>query len=916
MGLLLHTLATAHPVNIGLNLVSMPGTQLATPAGAHSPDLTLFKSHKALPRRQLFGNDFVLSDTLRVDHDSILGDDKSYKSSERIRSWIPELAADKAIPQSIHPLTPPSTSKGDAKNDWENKVPLTNGQVNTFSGEKPGITTPVNQGSPPTPDITPPHDHRLIQGSASSLNPPSQTGSFVTAREDQLSDDDLHTSPREQLPCSHRNWLDATRSKRLRDVGLGLKLDTEDKSRSSHMTTGRVPSYQDHATLGIVGMDVECVHNSERGDQLRDFSNVTFRRRHDKYIQPSMETQDTSPETAEGAAVTRGLSLRERVEKSRHSPPSASTERFAEQIEWPKDDMSRVKPRETENRRFSQLSATSTIVEAMVIPTPPQRKRTLRHTGKITAFPATGSPVTRSNCSSLLSDEQSHRQMLRKNKSPDAVKRSSIVSDTQFSAASTSSKSQPASIPVAIIPQRRSSLKSSSTRPRHESKVIREEPSDQQKLRPATAPEQYVPIMDRPRPKLNALVPLPLAVPRQPVNDQFQALHPPPLRRFHSSPPPLSGNMSRESTGNPTHLLVPSSEPESRASPMPQLSAHSTGVEHYGTGEWSALRPASAQITPFSLRSARSSTPGAFEVSEATAVSIYPHNNNSILVVQQMSRVDSSGPDVQTTLADDANIALTHQTFPSVIETPRTVASPLKNPREPPRPPAFAVIPPTPSDATPIDETSRGRTQRSPISKRLGAPITTIKRALSARRFSEPTMSDFQHSAARHNEVRLVRPGEGPNASNKLHPFWRPRGFWDDFSDGESEFGNDGLLVGNVQSMRQRDVPVQKTNIPRSMSLGNRFRKPFRSLRGKSEVHKVRETSSDGSMRDTRAVHPRFIIDNRKGRNQGEWVGLTGLKDRYMQNRREKEEQKREKERAKLRNSIGHIIVHPHTRVV
>ena len=905
MGLLLHTLATAHTTNNGLNLAIMPGTQLTTPRDGHSPNLTFFKSHKTLPRRQLFENDLVLSDTLRADREGILGDDdyESYKSSQRIRSWIPEPVADKVIPQRILPLTPPSTSKGEARIGWEDKLSPANGQANILRDKKSGTTTPANQGSPPTPDITPPQNHRLIRASASPLNTPSQTGSFITAREDQFSDDDLQSSQHESSSRSHRSRLDATRSKRLKDIGLGLKLDTGDEHSKLHTTTGKASSCRNDALSEITGTRMEGIYSSESGDLAQDFSNITLRKRQDKHTQAPLETQDASPKTVDGAAVTRGLSLRERVEKSRHSPPSASTERFAEQIEWPKDDMGRVKAREAENRRFSQLSVTSTIVEAMVISTPPQRKRTLRHTGKITAFTLSGSPVTHSNRSSLISNEQSHRQMLRNNKSPDALKRSSIVSDTQFSATSISSKSQPASIPIITVPERQSSLKLTSTKP-----------ADQQKLRPATAPE-YVSIMDRPRPKLNALITLPLAVPRQPINDHFQALYPPPLRRFHSSPPPLSSNLSRTSTGKSTSLLVPSNDPESRASPMPQPSSRGVGFEHYNTGEWSALRSTSAQITPFSLRSARSSTPGAFEVSEATAVSIYPHNNNSILVVQQMSRAEAGRPDGQTMLAEDANMALTDHAFPSITDTPHTVGSPLKNPREPPRPPAFAVIPLTP-DATPIDENNRGRTQRPPISKRLGAPITTIKRALSARRFSEPVMSPLNRSTARPKAVSQVRPGIGSNTTNKLHPFWRPRGFWDDFSDDESEFGNDGLLTANPPGTSQREVLTPKGNIPRSMSLGNPFRKSLGSLRGRNGVHKVRETSSNGSMRGNRVANPRDIVDSRKGRNQGEWVGLVGLKDRYLQNRREKEEQRREKERAKLRNSIGHIIVHPHTRVV
>ncbi|KAH8719375.1 hypothetical protein GQ44DRAFT_712293 [Phaeosphaeriaceae sp. PMI808] len=80
------------------------------------------------------------------------------------------------------------------------------------------------------------------------------------------------------------------------------------------------------------------------------------------------------------------------------------------------------------------------------------------------------------------------------------------------------------------------------------------------------------------------------------------------------------------------------------------------------TDEHAMARHLFAQTTPFSQFS---DTP--IEASEATAVSIYPHNNHSLLVVQQVSG-------------------------------PGAVDSPLKNPRPPPEPPVIKFIPPTPAE--------------------------------------------------------------------------------------------------------------------------------------------------------------------------------------------------------------------------
>ena len=141
------------------------------------------------------------------------------------------------------------------------------------------------------------------------------------------------------------------------------------------------------------------------------------------------------------------------------------------------------------------------------------------------------------------------------------------------------------------------------------------------------------------------------------------------------------------------------------------------------TEEHANARHLYSQSTPFSQFS------DTVEVTEATAVSIYPHNNNSLLVVQQ-SRGNSLLPeqrqlqDVREVRASptppfvDADEAPqeaheeTDEPYPqptltfepstppmqSDLPQPNGVDSPLENPRDPPVPPKINFIPPTPME--------------------------------------------------------------------------------------------------------------------------------------------------------------------------------------------------------------------------
>lgn len=232
------------------------------------------------------------------------------------------------------------------------------------------------------------------------------------------------------------------------------------------------------------------------------------------------------------------------------------------------------------------------------------------------------------------------------------------------------------------------------------------------------------------------------------------------------------------------------------------------------------------------------------EVSEATAVSIFPHNNHSLLVVQQVAKPSASGSNSNSTSLSHHNthypssqpstelIGRTEPSGQQLLDGPLltiepstppdrsteifAVDSPLKNPRKPPPPPAFKIIPPTPADeldrqlAAPLPSSrdhsrSPNRTVSGPpVARRLSvlqrarrysdtfiAPLLSRNGSLS-NRWSAVTASGSRNGKAVRRVPSVGDEGQDPRG-NKLHPFWRPRGFWDDFSDdSEEDFFDEG----------------------------------------------------------------------------------------------------------------------------
>ncbi|MCJ1293152.1 hypothetical protein MMC34_004705 [Xylographa carneopallida] len=713
------------------------------------------------------------------------------------------------------PLTPPSVAQEDTartvlmradSNTLPSPLPLTS----------PGLSTPIGQRSPPTPENTPP----AKKGHQQSLSAPqmlrqgsSRAESFKTAREN-FSDDDneiLLRTPLDNPTRSRQNWtgglnLDVAGNTGL---GLGLELDDEDKTPTAQAPRVMAETWTFDTFDGAWSHSTEAVKEDPMvASSPVPMSPVGTRQQfaQDTQTPPVLPSGPASPPSEADLPIGRNLFLRERIEKNRNSLASPSTEHFAEQIQWPVDiehaDIE-AKVRQVDNKRLSQMSATSTVVEAMVIETPPQRRQTLRHTGKNDSLRAASSPVSGSNRSSFISDGTRHRLVHRNTKITERGNRHSFNLDGLSNTSSDPILTRRQLAPEPVIPQRRSSLKSSANNSKRHSLARSTPNAPKQSSRPTTAPAAATGYFDIPRRQVRTMS----GSLESPMLSKLQDMlpkNPPPVIPVRSSS--LSAPTSREPSRT-TSITSTSHRRHENEQIMPQTAAlplldavtrPSTPSEQNDDvmtdiKDLPGLRPRSALVTPFSIASINSSTPGTLEVSEATAINIYPHNNRSILLVQQLARWNSDAQDLSPNLPETATSTPPHplEQFPTDI-SPQPTPSPLLHPRPPPQPPNLNLNPPTPAVRTPTTEADRHLRRPNPDSLR-SSRFAQLRRALSARRYSEPFASPLRSLSNRHpsSASHRRRPTTAADPTGKLSPFWRPRPFWDDGSESDVDIDSE-----------------------------------------------------------------------------------------------------------------------------
>ena len=895
----------------------MPGVELSdAPFTVPSYDRSLWRTHKQLPRTRDYvappqhlsnGHDVMIP---RADERGVPRETHLSSKSRESLSNIPSL-----------PLTPPSAPREESQAGEDDASDHENRPAANWGAHRSGLSTPTNQRSPPTPDITPPRMGYLL---SPDLDPRVQTSissradSFKTAKEDMSSDEEVGRSESPWQRPSRHEWLHTVQIS-----SYNHTLSSSEFQSGSADATPTEPyprSIAEHA--GFSSFDahgeserrlISSVHVSAQSEQAHtqvsgSDQNVTSGSPQE---QSAKQTGDADLDNAwprqHRTLPRRQRSLRERVHESRHIA-ATSTDNLEHTSEWSSSaDRPEVMDK-VDGWRLSGISTTSTI-EAIVIDTPPQRKRTLRHTEKHASLRSVSSPIPRSNRSSWNSNPGSQRRLVRKHGTITNGNRWSMNSNMSVATSITSSpvKQMPEQIPVVVIPQRRSSLKSSNSSSRRQSASLSQSSGSR---RPTTAPNGGTGYFDISRRKeRNRSDSAPSGAALKTSNGPGRAFPPIVPPRSSSLSAPTSRNQSRAasltSESARSNNLVPEplqTSPCKISSVVPSAYQHAdSAFSHESvTNEWAPFRPPSAHLTPFSQPSVQSSSPGAIEISEARAINLYPHNNRSLLVVEKATQVEPSGVQGQSSV-QQPHLHRKPSTPIEVMQPAIFAESPLKNPREPPIPPAFKVIPPTPAAVTPTEEADKqlGRRPstsdgRSRISRRLGS----MRRALSARRYSD----SWGRSLNLKTNARNKKADQ--ELDNRLHPFWRPRGFWDDFSesDSEGEYPDEDIIVNNSLGMPQKriifDGPLSL--VRRISGTQSKPRSHNRNLHVKTSYGSIPKSR----IRSIRSVHALPAL-----RLQFQVAGLRDMQVKIQRMKQRRDEEKREKRRQELRQSIGHNVI-------
>jgi hypothetical protein len=835
------------------------------------------------------------------------------------------------LPTSPHlPPTPPG-----ATNENSASVP----EQITAAVDTPvlrtNLVTPVNQNSPPTPDNTPPQNGIATYPRPFLATHPSMasTGaeSFITAREDLTPDLDADGA---QPHLGHGfRWRSTS----------GDSLEAPHRAR--HFALPRSPLVNLYGDPPAVSQSPDTFSNaaSHHGREL-DPPIQTTSEQHSGIsgddacgsqgglVQILIEHPQTSglgaikaPYQAQQSAgqqdLKRGRSLRDRLLEAQTQDPSASTEKFANIIGWnssvPIGEASPDGKRELveDRRRFSGISTTST-VEAYVVEqaTLPRRKTTLRHVNKHESLRSVSSPLPVSDGHSRQSMSDSPHRLVHKKARLSNQNRWSFGSEVSKSYSLASSTALPKAevIRVAVIPERRSSLSSTAHSSQRQSRSTSSGRAHSRKEseNPPTSwhhKRAFSESTDRGRPRgegpvvpprssslsaptsrstsrANSITSEHLHVQRQRAEKDLRKT----LDRMESErllnslrgsdigdqiadPAESSDSQQRRTSSGPAVTRTPASFSNRRHTLTEvERASNGLGLVVPGSTEWAALRPPSIFDTPFSQPSFQSNSP---EISEALAINYFAHNNHSLQLIEPFS------------VAESKAVREVHRRNLPEIE----VESPLRNPRQPPHPPQFTVIPPTPS--------GEDNSQQLELAK-----TGSVRRPGGSRRRSESFMSSISRNLSLKNALNRKA---DQDLDNSLHPMWRPRAFWDDIDNAkpeappqQSERSVDQGIVNNSLGL-----PQERIVISGPVSLIRRLSERRKQHRG---VVKQPSRSSLAKFRASRKLHRssgmglRFHLP---------LIGVKDLQERILHAKQRKEDERREKRRADLRRSIGTNVI-------
>ncbi|KAL2257798.1 hypothetical protein VTK26DRAFT_9161 [Humicola hyalothermophila] len=351
--------------------------------------------------------------------------------------------------------------------------------------------TPPSQQTPPTPNLTP---DRPPPGAATRENRPrppvndrmssrfttdSRTESFRTARENPYSsdDDDGRSTLRPILPSTRTTSQSTVRrvngeaKGQFQPVGLGLGLESSNREDDVLPRTAR----EFNAFDGEWGENDGSNEGQEEWDRVR-FRNVTVRKRRPTTSRAAVNQEvieDSNGKPTNATKAARSMAVQESpvLYPSRRvvsdQLPSRSTVSTSESSSSTDPKRSSI---------MSTRSTASTVVEVILVETAPQRRKTLRHVRKQSALresstelpAASSAPVS---ASAPVADDPDRRQLpdpKTHNDTRDTTRESHASAATFNSISSRKARREvwkSGGVPVVVVPERRSSIKSNSREP-------------------------------------------------------------------------------------------------------------------------------------------------------------------------------------------------------------------------------------------------------------------------------------------------------------------------------------------------------------------------------------------------------------------------------------------------------------------
>jgi hypothetical protein len=901
-------------------------------------------------------------------------------SSLRLRQSPTKEYASPLVSPKVLPPTPPSaiydSSGSDGAISSSSRRRRTTKNHNSHIST--GADTPLHGHSPPTPEITPPRENNLRPDLSQIRLGSSRADSFKTARETQSSDEEVPSLPRLMTAREHRPARERFRP--LSQSGTELHESSAPVSKPFTTTTGRRKSlrhsgsFEDLVLLGkqqspksnFAGwqqandgrsdsQESLAIHKTDVRRSLRHsgsfedlvqhgrkqspktnsgdwdeannevdnsssprwdaaaMGNVTLRQKNHQTNtrHVSQPLQAASPRfEAEHVPFSRGRSssLRERIKRDRENRDSfadkLATERFARAIAWPEN----VEDGDSDSLAPAKRLSSFMSMDVIIVDEAPSPRRTLRHSSKqIQLKVPQPSPEPR-KVDTIPVETMRGRSKLHDSRHAGYRHKSSASSSTR------SFRSRPPSmhieqIDVVIVPQRSSSLSAHTSTENSRRSSMFTTASLQAQMntsddnlfnRPArhkrrTLSESVASIYKTQQHGLSS-------------SGSYFPAYPTIPARSSSLSAPTSRNVSRSNSVTETQRSRQSSRSQQIPKPLASPILLTTSPRKSNENELSA------PLTPYAMTHDTSRTP---EVHEATAVSLFPHNNRSLLVVQSNSR-----PETREKQSSSSSL--------SPVDRGADFAdSPLKNPRKPPEPPVFKFVSPTPA-STFVEENPRHSLKRSLTDgARTGSgPIGLIRRTFSTHRrysFSSPvtgnppegmtsdaTQTDGPASAHDRDYDIFRRPSLGRQDS-RLHAFWRPRAFWDGIDDDEEDFGD----LGFGDTPRRRSHRLSFAGIRRNKSQRNEA--PERAF---SPVHYtiapggvvMKRSKSTGSLRRVGSFSD--SAGQRIPRSHKvpgldlhvQYIGIRGVQDMIRKTRERRVARNTEKRKKTMRSTISHPV--------